>query len=118
VSVNVAYKENVDRVMDVLKSIGNELAQDENFQPFILEPLEILGVDSLGDSQVTIKIRIKTLPLKQWAVGRELLRRIKNTFDGQGIEIPFPHVAVCFDEASKPFNLVLQSESRHAGKEN
>jgi moderate conductance mechanosensitive channel len=118
VSVNVAYKENVDRVMEVLKSIGTELAQDENFRPYILEPIEILGVDSLGDSQVTIKIRMKTLPLKQWAVGRELLRRIKNTFESQHIEIPFPHVAVCFDETSKPFNLVIQSASHGASKEN
>jgi small-conductance mechanosensitive channel len=109
IDVGVAYKENVDEVMEILKSIGDELAQDPNFSSFILAPLEILGVDDFGDSQVTIKIRIKTTPLKQWFVGRELRRRIKNTFDSRGIEIPFPHVSVYFGEASKPFDLAMQS---------
>lgn len=70
-----------------------------------LEPLEILGVDGFEASQVTIKIRVKTLPLKQWEVGRELRRRIKRTFDARRIEIPFPHLSVYFGEASRPFAL-------------
>ena len=105
IDVGVAYKEDVDQVMDVLKDIGSELPADPTFGPMILEPLEVLGVDNFGDSQVTIKIAIKTLPLKQWAVGRELRRRIKKTFDHKGIEIPFPHLSVYFGEASKPFEL-------------
>lgn len=109
INVGVSYKENVDRVMEVLRSIGDELTGDSDFGRHILEPLEILGVDDFGNSQVTIKIRIKTAPQKQWMVGRELRRRIKNTFDSRGIEIPFPHVSVYFGEASKPFNLILQS---------
>jgi small-conductance mechanosensitive channel len=108
IDVGVAYKENVDSVMDTLKSIGKQLEQDPEFSSLILNPLEILGVDDFGDSQVTIKIRIKTLPLKQWTVGRELRRRIKNTFDSKGIEIPFPHVSVYFGTESKPFDLSLQ----------
>jgi small conductance mechanosensitive channel len=54
----------------------------------------MLGVDALGDSAVMIKFFIKTQPLKQWDVKREFLRRIKKTFDEQGIEIPFPHRTV------------------------
>ncbi len=57
------------------------------------------------DSKVIIKIRIKTVPLKQWAVGRELRRRAKKMFDAARIEIPFPHVSVHFGEASKPFSV-------------
>ena len=57
------------------------------------------------DSKVIIKIRIKTVPLKQWAVGRELRRRIKKTFDAERIEISFPHGSVHFGEASKPFSV-------------
>ena len=51
----------------------------------------MLGVDALGDSAITIKFFIKTRPMQQWAVKRELLRRIKNRFDELGIEIPFLH---------------------------
>jgi moderate conductance mechanosensitive channel len=105
VDVGVAYKENVDDVMKVLNEIGSGLSKDEHFGPLILEPLQILGVDDFGDSEVTIKCMIKTLPLKQWDVGRELRRKIKNTFDEKGIEIPFPHLSLYFGEASKPFNL-------------
>lgn len=90
-SIGVAYKENVDRVMDVIKQIGKEIRQDEYFSRLITEDLEMLGVDDFADSQVIIKFRIKTLPIKQWEVARELRRRIKNRFDKEGIEIPFPH---------------------------
>jgi small conductance mechanosensitive channel len=105
IDVGVAYKENVDNVMKLLNEIGEELCKDEYFSPLILEPLEILGVDNFGNSEVIIKCMIKTQPLKQWEVGRELRRRIKNTFDQKGVEIPFPHVSVYFGEASKPFAL-------------
>lgn len=103
VDVGVAYKEDVDRVMAALREVGEELAADPGYGLSVLEPLEVLGVDAFGDSQVTIKIRIKTVPLKQWEVGRELRRRIKKSFDAQRIEIPFPHLSVYFGEASAPF---------------
>jgi small conductance mechanosensitive channel len=103
IDLGVAYKENVDRVMDVLKEIGEELQNDPAFADKILGPLEILGVDDFADSAVIIKVRIKTNPIQQWTVGRELRRRIKNTFDAQGIEIPFPHLSLYMGEASKPF---------------
>ncbi len=115
INVGIAYKENVDQVMDILKSVGEELRQDPDLRPFILDQLEILGVDDFAESQVTIKIRIKTVPLKQWMIGRELRRRIKNTFDSKGIEIPFPHISVYFGEASKPFDLSMQSIPKDTG---
>ncbi len=89
--IGVAYKENVDRVMEVIKEIGNGLREDEYFGKLILGDVEMLGVDDFADSQVTIKFRMKTLPIKQWEVMREFRRRIKNKFDELGIEIPFPH---------------------------
>ena len=89
--IGVAYKENVDKVMDVIKAIGKEMQEDAYFGRLILGELEMLGVDDFGDSQVTIKFRIKTLPIKQWEVSREFRRRLKNRFDELGIEIPFPH---------------------------
>jgi small-conductance mechanosensitive channel len=89
--IGVAYKENVDQVMDVIKQVGQEMRKDSYFSKLILGDLEMFGVDDFGDSQVTIKFRIKTLPIKQWEVSREFKRRLKNRFDELGIEIPFPH---------------------------
>ena len=89
--VGVAYKENVDHVMDVIKEICKEMRKDKYFGRLILGDVEMFGVDDFADSQVTIKFRIKTLPIKQWEVMRELRRRLKNKFDELGIEIPFPH---------------------------
>ena len=110
IDVGVAYKENVDRVMEVLRKVAGELQQDPAYAERILAPLEVLGVDSFADSAVVIRIRIKTVPLQQWNVGRELRRRIKNTFDAQGIEIPYPHLSLYFGEASKPFAVQVAEE--------
>ena len=94
--IGVAYRENVDQVMEVLREIGAGMNHDAQFRRLILEPLEIAGVDAFADSAVMIKARLKTRPLKQWEVGREFRRRVKNCFDELGIEIPFPHQTVYF----------------------
>lgn len=89
--VGIAYEENVDEVMEVIKKLGSEMRKDKHFGRIILDDLEMFGVDAFEDSGVTIKFRIKTLPIKQWEVAREFRRRLKNRFDELGIEIPFPH---------------------------
>ena len=94
--VGIAYREDVDQVVEVLCEIGEGMQADEEFGPLILEPLEVLGLDSFGASSVNIRIRLKTLPIKQWAVRREYQRRMKRVFDERGIEIPFPHQTVYF----------------------
>jgi small conductance mechanosensitive channel len=92
--IGIPYGEDPDRVAAALREIGGSLMEEAAFRPNILEPLEVLGVDAFGDSQVTIKARIKTVPLKQWEVGRELRRRIAHGFKERGIEIPFPQRTV------------------------
>jgi small conductance mechanosensitive channel len=92
--VGVAYKEDVDHVMQVLLELAREMRKDPEFGPLIVDEPEMLGVDAFADSAVVIKLIVRTRPLKQWAVKRELLRRIKNRFDELGIEIPFPHRTV------------------------
>jgi len=92
--VGIAYKEDVDQVMAILMDLGRELRRDPMFAGLILDDPEMLGVDSFADSAVVIKFLIKTRPLKQWTVKREMLRRIKRRFDEHGIEIPFPHRTV------------------------
>lgn len=89
--IGIAYKENVDNVMDVIKELGKEMRNDEYFGKLTLGDVEMFGVDDFGDSEVKIKFRIKTLPIKQWEIMREFRRRLKNRFDELGIEIPFPH---------------------------
>jgi small conductance mechanosensitive channel len=103
--IGVAYKENVDQVMDVMREVGEKLKADENFSKAIIEPIEIFGVDSFGDSAVVIKARIKTKPIQQWTVGREYRRRLKEAFDAQNIEIPFPHTTVYWGEEIDPLKL-------------
>ena len=117
--VGVAYKEDTDRVTAVLKEIGKEMLEDDAYKEFILEPLEILGVDKFADSAVIVKARIKTVPIKQWFVGREMNRRIKKRFDEEGIEIPFPHRTFYFGDASRSVAVALQGqkEDREALKD-
>jgi moderate conductance mechanosensitive channel len=92
--IGVAYKENVDNVMAVLMQIADELRHEPRFGIWITGDAEMLGVNSFEDSAVMIRLLIKTRPLKQWMIKREMLRRIKNRFDELGIEIPFPHRTV------------------------
>ncbi len=92
--VDIDYKEDIDRVMQVLLEIGREIRRDPSFGPLILDDPEMLGVDELSDSSVVIKFFLKTRPLQQWTVKREMLRRIKKRFDELGIEIPYPHQTV------------------------
>ena len=99
--LGVAYREDVDEVMAVVQEIAEGLRADESFAADILEPLEMLGVDQFADSAVIIKCRIKTIPIKQLRVGREMNRRIKKTFDAKGIEIPFPHHTLYWGEPKK-----------------
>jgi small conductance mechanosensitive channel len=85
IDVGVAYRENVDEVIAVLEEIGRELSEDPTFGPSLLGPLEISGLNKLADSAVEIRVGVKTRPMKQWSIKRELLKRIKKTFDERGI---------------------------------
>ncbi|MCB0753634.1 MAG: mechanosensitive ion channel family protein, partial [Ignavibacteriae bacterium] len=105
--IGVAYKENTDHVIEILKEVSKKLQEDKNFKDLIIEEIEIFGVDQLGDSAVIIKGKIKTYPSRQWLVGREFLRRVKLAFDENNIEIPFPHQTIYFGEESKPIDLKI-----------
>jgi small conductance mechanosensitive channel len=94
--LGVAYREDVDQVTGILHEIGAEMRADPYFGDLILDDLEVFGLDAFADSAVVVKGRIKTLPIKQWEVGRELNRRIKARFDALDIEIPFPHRTLYF----------------------
>lgn len=113
--VGVAYKEDTDHVVEVMRRVGDELRQDPDLGPKILEPIEIFGVDDFADSAVVIKARLKTHPIQQWGVGREYRRRLKKAFDAEGIEIPFPHRSIYVGEATKPFQVQLNEAAATSG---
>jgi small-conductance mechanosensitive channel len=98
--IGIAYKESVDRAIELLRDVGRELKADPAHEQRILDDLEVAGVDSLADSAVVIRCRIKVRPLEQWGIRREFLRRIKARFDQEGIEIPFPHRTIYFGDAA------------------
>lgn len=89
-SLSVSYKEDTDRVIAALTEIATALAEEEPYRSAILAPIDVMGVDQLGDFAVLIKARFKTLPVQQWMVGREMNRRIKKRFEELNIDMPFP----------------------------
>jgi moderate conductance mechanosensitive channel len=107
--INIAYKEDPERVMEIMKEVEEDLRNDEEFGDLILEPMEIFGLDKFGESSMVIKSRIKTLPLKQWTIARQYRIRLKKAFDKNKIEIPFPHISLYFGEAGKPFEVLVNS---------
>ena len=98
--VRVSYREDTDRIADILRSVGAEIQKDPELGAFMLEPVEIIGVDQLGESVVIVKARVKTLPGRQWSVGREMNRRIKQRFDAEQVETPFPRLNVFVNDGA------------------
>ena len=88
----------------LMQEVGAELQKDDQFGPLILAPVEVVGVDGFGDWAITLKLRIKTMPLKQWEVGREMRKRILKALSARGIEHPFP----------APQSVASQIESRRS----
>jgi small conductance mechanosensitive channel len=96
--VGISYREDVDQVINLLEGIGKELAAEEPWKNATLEPLQIFGVERFGESQLAIRVAVKTVPLKQREVGRELRRRVKIRFDEKGIQIAFPRCVLIWEE--------------------
>jgi small-conductance mechanosensitive channel len=94
VDVGVGYDEDLTRVQRVLGEVAHDLWEDEEFREVIIEEPEVTGVEDLTPDAITLRVMVKTAPLEQWAVGRELRQRIKARFDHEGIEIPFPQRVV------------------------
>jgi len=112
-NIGVAYKEDVDKVMQIMKDVGAEMQEDENFKALIIEPIEVFGLDEFGDSALIIKARLKTKPIQQWTVGREYRKRLKKAFDALNIEIPFPHQTIYWGEEINPLQLKVENEQKN-----
>jgi moderate conductance mechanosensitive channel len=112
--IGVAYREDVDEVVEVIKAVDEELRKDPDYRDDILEPIEVLGLDQFANSAVVIRARTTTKPIKQWRVGREFNRRLKKKFDERNIEIPFPHMTLYMGEdkqgQSPPLRIVTEGK--------
>lgn len=98
-NVSVGYGENLKHVIDIINKICQEMAEDPQWKDDFITTPSVLRVDKLGDSGIDIKILGDTKPAKQWAIMGELRLRLKDTFDKEGIEIPWPHTKVYFGNA-------------------
>jgi small conductance mechanosensitive channel len=87
--VGIAYGSDVDVACELMKREADRLAEEEHWGHLILQDAELWGVQELAESQVTIRLVLKVVPLRQWEVMRELRRRVKYAFDAAGVEIPF-----------------------------
>ncbi|WVN41452.1 mechanosensitive ion channel family protein [beta proteobacterium MWH-UniP1] len=90
IDVSVGYRERIEKIQAIITGVGADMQADLAFGSKLLEPVEFMGVEQWADSAVVLRCRFKVMPLEQGPVRREFLRRLKNTFDDQGIEIPFP----------------------------
>jgi len=96
-NISVAYKEDLDKVMALMRKTWEEMAWDPGWSPYIISKTPwLLRVDEFGDSGIVIKLVGETQPMKQWDVMGEFRRRIKKVFDEEGVEIPWPHTKVYF----------------------
>jgi small conductance mechanosensitive channel len=94
ITVGAGYEDDPDRLIQALKDAGDSLLEDAEFRPNILAPLEVYGIDAFETDRLVVKGRIKTVPQKQWLVGRELRRRVAKLLRERGIHAPVGRVAL------------------------
>lgn len=99
--VGIGYHNDVEHAEEVMLEVAEELADDESWSELILEKPDVWGVENLGDNSVVLRLVVKTKPLEQWKVARELRARIKERFDAEGVEIPFPQQTVWIHDGTK-----------------
>jgi small conductance mechanosensitive channel len=88
--ISVAYDEDLAKVQRVLREVAHDLWEDDDFKGVVIEEPEVWGVEALTPDGVTVRVTLKTAPLEQWRVAREMRQRIKARFDYEKIEIPYP----------------------------
>jgi small-conductance mechanosensitive channel len=97
--VPVAYSEDLHRVQNVLREVAHSLWEEDDFKHVIIEEPEVWGIQSLTPDGVVVRVTMKTAPMEQWEVAREMRERVKARFDYEGIEIPLPQRVVWHREA-------------------
>lgn len=101
-TISLPFETDPDHVTAVIRDTGASLLEDPEFRQYILEPVEIYGVDAI-QPQLVLKGRIKTVPLKQWTVGRELRKRLAAAFKARNIQLPIAHMNVTVERLQELF---------------
>jgi small conductance mechanosensitive channel len=112
VDVPLGHDQDLYRVQEVLKDIAHDVWEDEEFKKVIIEEPEVWGVQDLTPDWITVRVTLKTAPLEQWAVAREMRERIKARFDHEGIELARPARIIInrTEESRVPAGLPTESE--------
>ncbi|HTN69217.1 MAG TPA: mechanosensitive ion channel family protein [Dysgonamonadaceae bacterium] len=111
-NIEVAYKEDLTQVMQLMKEVGDTMYAEEEYNSQMLDTMEVSGLNSFGDSALVIRGRIRTKPGKQWGIGREYRKRLKETFDEHNIEIPFPHQTIYWGEEIAPLKIAKSNNPK------
>lgn len=122
--VGVAYGTDLDIAKDIIQRVADALVAEPDFTDNVIEPPDVWGVQALGDSGIDLRLVIKVLPGTQWAMTRELRRRIKMAFDEANIEIPFPQqtvwlrteAAVAMGDATTPIFTLPEPDDATIGR--
>ena len=115
VDMGVAYREDTDEVKEAMFDAFDELRKHPEQGENVIGEFEWFGLDQFADSAVILRGRIRTLPGKQWGVGRAYNEIVKRIFDARGIEIPFPHTTVFFGENKKGETQPVRLEDARSG---
>jgi small conductance mechanosensitive channel len=92
--ISISYDSDIDLAMEVILDTGTAMVQEPRWSPFVLEEPQMLGVEQLGDSAVTIRLVLTVATEERWAIRREFLKRVKLALDAAGIEIPYAYLTV------------------------
>ena len=111
-NIGVAYKEDLTKVMQLMKQVGDSMYAEEQYKSLMLDTMEVSGLNNFGDSALEIRGRIRTKPGQQWGIGREYRKRLKEAFDEHNIEIPFPHQTVYWGENLNPLKLSIEGDKK------
>jgi small conductance mechanosensitive channel len=115
VDMRVSYRDDADRVIELMKRVGGELKKDPEFGPQMIADIEVFGVDDFDESAMIVKARLRTHPIMQWNVGREYRRRLMKALADAGIAVPFPPRTLYFDD--QPFAVrITEARQRDQGR--
>jgi small-conductance mechanosensitive channel len=99
IDLNISYKEDPDRVSEIVREVDRDLRKNPEFGAIMLEPAQIHGVVGFADWSMQLRIRLKTVPQQQWKVGREFRKRLRKALNRHGVAVPYPALRARTDRA-------------------